>query len=177
MPHSRISLLIHSNIIYSFSLPCGIWSWISAAAAGLRLSSRQSQILNPLSEAKDRTYVLMDASHIRFCWAMTGTPILSLHRVLISLVILFLILWQIEGSQLEMARGTFIGRVTYVRHGGCELRLTGLNDSPSLTIEWPRARILSSGAACFLICRMRIIEGPSLWEWKELMKMIALHCA
>ena len=34
----------------------------------------QCQILNPLSEARDWTYVFMDASQISFCWATTGTP-------------------------------------------------------------------------------------------------------
>ena len=33
----------------------------------LHHSSQQCQILNPLSEARDRTQVLMDASQIRFC--------------------------------------------------------------------------------------------------------------
>ena len=37
-------------------------------------SSWQHQILNPLSEARNWTCVLMDASQIRFCWAMMGTP-------------------------------------------------------------------------------------------------------
>ena len=37
----------------------------------LQLTERQ--ILNPLSEAGDWTCVLMDASQIRFHWAMTGT--------------------------------------------------------------------------------------------------------
>ena len=32
-------------------------------------------ILNPLSEAKDQICILMNASQIRFYWAMTGTPI------------------------------------------------------------------------------------------------------
>ena len=41
---------------------------------GLHPSSWQCQILNPLSEAGDRTCVLMDASQIHFCWAMMGTP-------------------------------------------------------------------------------------------------------
>uniref|UniRef100_A0A8D1AZ61 MAP kinase-activating death domain protein n=1 Tax=Sus scrofa TaxID=9823 RepID=A0A8D1AZ61_PIG len=35
---------------------------------------RQHQILNPLSEARDRTCVLVDASQIRFCRATSGTP-------------------------------------------------------------------------------------------------------
>ena len=35
---------------------------------------QQYQILNPLSKARDWTYVLMDISQIRFCWAMMGTP-------------------------------------------------------------------------------------------------------
>ena len=38
-------------------------------------SSQQRWILNPLSEARDRTHHLMVTSWIRFCWAMTGTPI------------------------------------------------------------------------------------------------------
>ena len=37
-------------------------------------SSLQHWILNPLSEARDRTFILMDTSQIRFCWATTGTP-------------------------------------------------------------------------------------------------------
>ena len=36
-------------------------------AAGLHHSSRQRWILHPLSKARDRTYVLMDASQIHFC--------------------------------------------------------------------------------------------------------------
>ena len=38
----------------------------------LHHSSWQCRILNPLSEA--RNWVFMDASQIRFHWAMTGTP-------------------------------------------------------------------------------------------------------
>ena len=37
-------------------------------------SSWQSQILNLLSENRDWTFILMDASQIRFCWAMTESP-------------------------------------------------------------------------------------------------------
>ena len=36
--------------------------------------SKQRQILNPLSGARDRTRVLMDTSQIHFCCATTGTP-------------------------------------------------------------------------------------------------------
>ena len=38
-------------------------------------SSRQCWILNPLSKARDRTCVLMDASQVHFHWAMTETLI------------------------------------------------------------------------------------------------------
>ena len=44
---------------------------IRAAAASLHHSSQQRQILNPLSEARDQTCILMEASPI---WATTGTP-------------------------------------------------------------------------------------------------------
>ena len=40
----------------------------------LHYSSRQHLILNPPSKARDQTFVPMDASQIRFCWAMKGTP-------------------------------------------------------------------------------------------------------
>ena len=40
----------------------------------LHHSSRQSQILNPLSEARDQTCNLMVLSWIHFLWTTTGTP-------------------------------------------------------------------------------------------------------
>ena len=38
-------------------------------------SSRQCQILSPLSEIRDRTHNLMVPSRICFCCAMMGTPV------------------------------------------------------------------------------------------------------
>ena len=35
-------------------------------------SSRPCWILNPLSEARDRTHILVDTSRVHFCWATTG---------------------------------------------------------------------------------------------------------
>ena len=40
----------------------------------LHHSSWQRQILNPLSEARDRTLVLMDTSQVPYHWAMLWTP-------------------------------------------------------------------------------------------------------
>ena len=40
----------------------------------LHHSSRQCQILNPLSEVRDQACVLMDTSQIHFHWGMRGTP-------------------------------------------------------------------------------------------------------
>ena len=36
------------------------------------------RILNPLSEARDQSHILMDPSHVRYCWAPMGTPPLGL---------------------------------------------------------------------------------------------------
>ena len=41
-------------------------------------SSQQRQIFNSLSKDRYQTCILMDASQIRFRWAMMGTPILSI---------------------------------------------------------------------------------------------------
>ena len=46
---------------------------IGAIAAGLYHNSQQRQILNPLSKARDRTYILMDPSRAHYCWATMGT--------------------------------------------------------------------------------------------------------
>ena len=40
--------------------------------------SRQCQILNPLSKARDGTSNLMDASRVRYHWATTGTPSINI---------------------------------------------------------------------------------------------------
>ena len=42
----------------------------------LHHSSRQLQILNPLSDARDRTCNLMVPGWIHFCCATTGTPLI-----------------------------------------------------------------------------------------------------
>ena len=48
--------------------------WDLSHVFDLHCSSRQHQILNPLSVARDQTCILMDASQIRFPWATTRTP-------------------------------------------------------------------------------------------------------
>ena len=47
--------------------------WDPSHICDLHHSSWQHGIPNPLSEARDRTHVLMDTSRVRFCWATVGT--------------------------------------------------------------------------------------------------------
>ena len=47
----------------------------------LHHSSRQCQILNPESEAKDQTHLLMDTSQTSFCCATVGTPSISIIKL------------------------------------------------------------------------------------------------
>ena len=74
-PHSRhmeaprlgveleLQLLAYTTAIPDRNCVCDIYH-----------SSHQCQIINPLSEARDRACILMDASQIRFPWAPTRTP-------------------------------------------------------------------------------------------------------
>ena len=61
---------------------------ILSHVCNLHHSSRQFQILNPLSEARDWTCILMDTSQICFHWATMETPLFSflrrLHTILHS---------------------------------------------------------------------------------------------
>ena len=49
-------------------------TWDMSRICDLHQSSWQHQILSPLSEARDRTHILMGTSQIRFHCATTGTP-------------------------------------------------------------------------------------------------------
>ena len=51
-----------------------------SCVCNLHHSSQQCWIPGPLSEARDRTYILMDTSWISFCCAATGTPLPDLFR-------------------------------------------------------------------------------------------------
>ena len=54
----------------------------------LHHSSRQCQILNLLSGARDWTRILMDTSWICFHWATTGTPMILYFQNFINLIFL-----------------------------------------------------------------------------------------
>ena len=54
--------------------------WIGAVALGPHHSSWHRLILNPRSEARSQTHVLMDTSRIRYRGAMTGTPLKNIFR-------------------------------------------------------------------------------------------------
>ena len=55
-------------------------TWDPSHVCELHHSSRQHQILNPLSEARDWTHVLVDTNQISLPCATTGTPNASLYK-------------------------------------------------------------------------------------------------
>ena len=63
-------------------------------------SSRQRQILNPLSRARDRTHFLMDTNRVCYCWATTGTsygqPFLMSSQLMTVTSDVDLVLWILE---------------------------------------------------------------------------------
>ena len=71
----------------------------------LHHSSGQHQILNPLSEARDRTPNLMIPSQIRFRCAMMGTPILFFN-LCVSLGNLFWPIFKFNDSFLGYVKFT-----------------------------------------------------------------------
>ena len=68
--------------------------------------SRQRQILNPLSEARNRTHDLIDTNQVRYCWATRGTQVLNFWNffLLIPGTGLFHDLW-------ELGRGRWKGGI------------------------------------------------------------------
>ena len=62
---SELQLLTYATVIATRD---------SSHICDLHHSSRQHQILHPLSEARDRTSVLVDPSWIRYCCATAGAP-------------------------------------------------------------------------------------------------------
>ena len=48
--------------------------WDLSRICDLQSSSWQCRILNPLSEARDRTHILMGTSWVRYCWATMWSP-------------------------------------------------------------------------------------------------------
>jgi len=50
-------------------------TWDLNCVCDLHHNSQQCQILNPLSEARDWTHILMNTSQVHYCWAMTGTTV------------------------------------------------------------------------------------------------------
>jgi len=61
---SELDLLDYTTAIATPDLSC---------ICDLHHSSQQCQILNPLSEARDWTYILMDTSQVHYHWATMGT--------------------------------------------------------------------------------------------------------
>ena len=51
-------------------------AWDPSCVCDLHHSLWQHRILNPLSEARDQTHVLMDTSQFHYCLAMTRIPAL-----------------------------------------------------------------------------------------------------
>ena len=62
----------------------------------LHHSSRQCQILNPLSKAKDQTHVLMDASQV--CWPLSRNGNSHLFYLILFSIFNFLKLWDSNGN-------------------------------------------------------------------------------
>ena len=73
VPRLRVELELHLPA-YATAMPDPSIVW------DLCHSSQQHQILNPLSQARDQTWIFMDTSQIHYCWATAGTPYISIKK-------------------------------------------------------------------------------------------------
>ena len=76
-PHPRHMEVPRLGVKWELQLPAYTTATATmdqSCVCDLHHSSRQCQILNPLSEARDGTCILTDTSWIRFLCAATGTP-------------------------------------------------------------------------------------------------------
>ena len=75
LTHMEVSrLAVQSELqLQAYTTATATWDWIRVC--DVHHSSWQHQIINPLSEARNRTCNLMVPSQIRFCCATTGTPV------------------------------------------------------------------------------------------------------
>ena len=98
----------------------------------LHHSSRQCQILNLLSEARDRTCVLMDTSQICFPCVTMGTPSLlsSGHDTVMSILYM---------RKLRHPEVIYLSKVTQLVGGGVKFEpaKSGPTSSPSSQVLFP----------------------------------------
>ena len=76
-PHPRHMVIRRLGVKLELQLPAcatATAAWDPSCICDWHCSSRQHRILNPLSKARDRTFVLMDTHWVRYHRATTGTP-------------------------------------------------------------------------------------------------------
>jgi len=71
---SRLGVKLELQLL---AYPTATVTWDVSLDFDLHHSSGQCWILNPLSKATDRTWILMDTSQVCYHWATMGTPILT----------------------------------------------------------------------------------------------------
>jgi len=117
----RLSFILFLLLFRPVPEACGICQargWIRAAAEAyaratatpgpscvcdLHHSSQQYQILNPLSQARDWTHVLLDTSWVCYCWTTTETP--DYNFLILFWVFLFLLFFKQENELHHCVHG------------------------------------------------------------------------
>ena len=77
----------------------------------LHHSSRQYWIFDPLSKARDWTWVLVDTSRVCYNWAATGTPSLNFEFRRINISLIYALLFEVSVTLNQMCDiGQGLGR-------------------------------------------------------------------
>ena len=110
--------------------PTAIVMWDPSCICDLHHNSWQCWILNPLTEARNRTHILMDASRVRYCWATMGTPTCYASRC--SCISPKLKFWACSKNVAHLGTDIYPHSISY----GSAHRVTGFKPGCQDTFYW-----------------------------------------